>query len=199
MRLGDTCPTREVQEELLRAAGVEDFSREGPVYVDGPPKKKPKEGERPPTPQRDVLMQATRKGHEVLVAFEGLIGCTMDDTEETLAAMAEKGGTFVVASSGRRIEFVPEAAAGMRACSAARKQRAGWQAANARRNSNAHRKGGRMALNEKQRAEALLAWRNPKGGSETEIADRFGVSVSTLKRYFGPRDGSQPIPRRRRR
>jgi hypothetical protein len=56
-------PTLAEQEALLRQAGIEDFSRHAPVYMD-----KRRKGPAATTPERDKMLCALRPGDVVVIA-----------------------------------------------------------------------------------------------------------------------------------
>ena len=186
MRLGPKCPSEEEQGALLRRAGLEDFSKYGGVYIDRDDGKRRLKDEKPDLRQRRELIKATREGDEVVVAYEGIIGFDQSDTLFALAEMAERGGVFLVATSGRRIAFHPTAAQAIDAAKEGKAQRDRWHMAYARQSSTAHRKGGRRILTGKKRKEAEIAWRDPKI-TGADAAKMFDVSVRTMHKEFGPR------------
>lgn len=186
IRISVTGPTREQQQDALRRAGIEDFGDHGPVYVDELPKRRA-EG-KDPLPERATLIRSLRPAAQdvVVISDEGILGTSMDDTIRAAAMIAERGATVYVANKTREFRWHPDAAEALDVMREAEHQRALWRAAHARRSGTGIRRGGKRALDTRDKALAKIDWFDPKL-SGSEVAEKWSVGLKTLHTWFGPR------------
>lgn len=184
------------QRGILASWGL-DADEDAPAYIDGPAKKRRKEGEAA-LPDRERMMRSLRKGDEVVVAEEGIIGLTPDDTLRALAQIAEKSAVLVVARTGNSYAYEPRDALMADLLRDGEHQRKSRRAAFARQNNDQMGKGGVKALKGAVRDRAKEAWFNPKL-SGAEVVKEFGVSRATFYNEFGPRNAPDATQKGRRR
>jgi DNA invertase Pin-like site-specific DNA recombinase len=184
-RIDRAGPSEADQDAALRAAGVIDFSPDGPVYADVAPKRRPKPGG-DPTPARTDLLRALREGDEVVIHSPARLGSTRADVLLVLAAVSKARAAIYDCASGTRITVHPDAAAAIAFAAEAESQGQRERAARARRGKTRHA-GPAPALSGKRLAEAEAAWADPAKSAE-QVAEQVRASVSTLYRRFGNRE-----------
>lgn len=186
IRLSVTGPTLEQQKDALRRGGIEDFSDHGPVYIDELPKRRA-EG-KDPLPERATLIRSLRPPERdiVVISDEGILGTSMDDTIRAAAMIAERGATIYVVSKAREFHWHPDAAEALDVMREAEHQRALWRAAHARKSATGARRGGTRALSDKDKALCKIDWLDQQY-SGLQVSKKWGVSVETLYRWFGPK------------
>lgn len=184
IRLSRAGPTRSEQEAALRAAGLDDFSADGPVYVDAEPRKRTPPGE-DATPARSAAIHALRPGDELVIATASRIGATRADVLAALAAVTRAGAAVFDASAGATVRYHQDAAAAIAFAERAESEGQRERAARARKGIT-RRAGPQPALTGKQLKEAEKLWTNPET-SARQVADATGASVRTLYRRFGPK------------
>jgi DNA invertase Pin-like site-specific DNA recombinase len=104
MRLCAAGPTLAEQEALLRQAGIVDFGRDAPVYID-----KPRRGPVATTPERDKMVRYLRAGDVVVIAKASRLGTTRADRLQTMAAITKRGASIYDADTGEAVQLQPEA------------------------------------------------------------------------------------------
>ena len=184
MRLDKSGPDRAAQEAALRAAGLNDFGADGPVYVDLPPPKRIKPGV-DPLPGRTLLLRALQGGDDVAIHSAARLGATRGDVLAVLGAIGEAGAAVWDCQAGEAVKPHPEALAMIRFAERAESQGQQERAAKARRNIT-HRAGPPAALTGKKLAAAKVAWGDPEKAAR-QVAEECGASVRTLYRLFGPK------------
>lgn len=157
------------------------------IYEDVQPKRR-KAGA-PALPERERLTRSLRAGagDVVLVADEGVLGRSWDDTLAAAAKLAERGAVLRIARTGQEYAYQPRDAEVMdffRLGDSLRKKR---RAEHARAVLNKMGKGGVPALLGAKKEAARKAWFDPKK-SGAEAAKEFGVSRTTMHNTFGPRN-----------
>lgn len=194
MREAAGLPSRKAQEETLRAAGIEDFSDEGPVWHDKAPKKRKQSPGIEPLPELAEALRAMRPGEndELVVANPAILGGSRGQVFEVLQAIGKRQGAVFDASTGQAIPWHPEALALLDFCNRAETLTRSFALAKARiRRAELGRKGGTPTkLVGKAKEAALAIWLNPEFTGDT-AAEKIGISPSTAYRKLGPRD--QPI------
>ncbi|RSC24779.1 hypothetical protein EGT36_28555 [Agrobacterium sp. FDAARGOS_525] len=107
IRLAKAAPTKEEQEEALRASGLPEecrifveqiATRRRTEYVD-------------PTPQRTEMISGLKEGDMVYVASASRLGTGVTDIEETLRAINEKGAAVFDAATNEVVRWHPDAGA----------------------------------------------------------------------------------------
>ena len=166
----------------LRAAGVVDFSEQGPVYVDEERKRRPKLGD-DLAPARTDAIRALRPGDELAVHSPARLGATRADVLAALEGIGRAGAAVYDCASGEAITIHPDAAKAIGFAERAESQGQRERAARARKGIT-RRAGPPAALEGKKLAAAKAAWLNPETTAQM-VADQFGVSTRTLYRRFG--------------
>jgi len=185
IRIDKAGPTREQQEAALRAAGVDDFTAMGPVYVDEAPSRRAKPGA-DVTPARTDALRALREGDELAIHSPARLGSTRADVLLALQAIGEAGASIYDCASGQVVTVHPDAAKAIGFAAEAESQGQKERAAKARRGVTRHA-GPPAALKGAALARAGDAWANPELSAE-QVAEQVKASVSTLYRRFGNRE-----------
>ncbi len=187
IRIDRAGPSREDQEAALRAAGITDFSADGPVYLDAMPKRRPKAGV-DPLPARTDLLRALRKGEgdEVAIHSPARLGSSRGEVLAALEAIGRAGAAIYDCASGKVIAVHPDAALAIGFAAEAESQGQRERAARARRGKVRHA-GPPLALTGKRLIQAGEAWADPSKSAE-QVAEEVKASVSTLYRRFGNRE-----------
>ena len=197
MKLGYTreaagLPSRKMQEDALRAAGIEDFNDEGPVWHDKNPKKRKQSPGAEPLPALAEALKAMRPGDELVVANPAVLGGSRGQVFEVLQAIGKRQGAVSDASTGQAIPWSPEALAVVDFCNRAETLTRSFALAKARvRRAELGRTGGTPTkLVGKAKEAALAIWLDPALTGD-QAAEKIGISPSTAYRKLGPRD--QPL------
>ncbi len=185
IRTGQAGPSQEEQEAALRAAGVVDFSADGPVYVDLVSRKRPKPGD-DVTPARTALIVALREGDEIAIHSAPRLGTTREDVLRTLAQIGKAGAAVYDCELGEVVRYHPDAAAALLFADRAEAQGKRERAARARK-AITHRGTRPKALTGKKLDKARELWTGSPETSAEKIADMLGVSPRTLYRALGER------------
>lgn len=185
IRLTKTGLSLEQQQELLRGAGITDFSETGPVYVDRIPKgKRIKEQ----SPQRKLAIRSLEKSDVLVVANAGCLGSSAADILAAMEEVGKKSALICDAEADELIEFHPalvKSIAFVKRAETAQKQ--GYAA-----NMRIHREASGKPLGAPPVAKDKLdvarkLWLDPKKTS-ADVARETGISVATLWRRLGRRD-----------
>jgi hypothetical protein len=184
IRVDRAGPTREEQEAALRAAGLEDFTADGPVYVDAPPKRRPQPGA-DAQPALAEAVRALRADDEIAIHSPARLGATRGAVLDALERIGQAGAAVYDCAAGAVVRFHPDAAAAIRFAAEAESQGQRERAAKARRGIT-RKVGPPAALSGKRLADAKGAWTNPETSAQ-QVADASGASVRTLYRLFGPK------------
>ncbi len=185
IRIDRAGPSRQEQEAALRAAGMEDFSALGPVYVDEAPKRRPKPGV-DPLPARTDALRALREGDELAIHSPARLGSSRGEVLAALEAVGRAGAAIYDCASGAAFPVHPDAAAAIAFAAEAESQGQRERAARARRGKTRHA-GPPPALTGKRLIQAGEAWADPAKSAE-QVAKEVDASVSTLYRRFGNRE-----------
>ena len=184
IRIDRAGPSRDEQEAALRAAGIEDFGPDGPVYVDAPPKRRPQPGA-DAQPALGEAVRALREGDELAIHSPARLGATRGAVLAALEQIGRAGAAVYDCADGAVVRFHPDAAAAIRFAAEAESQGQRERAAKARRGIT-RKVGPPAALAGKRLADAKAAWSNPETSAQ-QVADQFKVGVRTLYRRFGPK------------
>ena len=180
----------------MRAAGLDDFSPYGPVYVEALPKRRPKEGE-PAQPKLDELLRGLRPGSVVVLAGLDVLASTREGLRQRLGEIGAAGAVVRLMDTGETLSCAPEALAAAEAIERAVKLLHNQRAGNARNSKGEHNKGGRKL----RATEAALAKARPiyfaVSLTNDEVQKRTGISYRTLHRHLGKRGSPPPIAERR--
>jgi DNA invertase Pin-like site-specific DNA recombinase len=176
-------PTLAEQEALLRQAGIEDFARNAPIYID-----KPRRRPVATTPERDKMMRILRQGDVVVVAKASRLGTTRSDRLQALATITKRGASLYDADTGEAVQLQPEAIRAMAFLDRAESGLKREQAARMRQRKVAlGATGGRPErLRGKTKAAAAAAWADITKTAR-DVALEFNVGARTLYRLFGPK------------
>jgi hypothetical protein len=88
-----------------RQAGIVDFGRDAPVYVD-----KPRRGPVATTPERDKMVRHLRPGDVVVIAKASRLGTTRADRLQTMAAITKRGASASMTQiPARTVQLQPDA------------------------------------------------------------------------------------------
>jgi hypothetical protein len=187
IRISKAGPSREQQEDALRSVGLDDFSRDGPIYVDLPRKGALKAGQ-DPLPRRSEALRGLREGDELVVMSVGRLGLTTEDTMHALARLGAQGATLFEVESGRAYSWHPEAAeiAELAARSETQRRKERLAKMRAAANEMGVRRGSATKLSRTQLAEAKADWASVALTAE-EVSAKHGVPVRTLYRMFKAR------------
>jgi DNA invertase Pin-like site-specific DNA recombinase len=184
IRIDRAGPSRNEQEAALRLAGVEDFTPDGPVYVDAAPKKRAQPGA-DATPARTEAVRALREGDELAIHSAGRLGTTRDDVLRALEGVTAAGGAVWDCEAGQAVRWHPDARIAIAFAERAESQGKRQRAANARKGIT-RRPGRSPALTQAQQKRAKDLWANPETTAR-QVADATGASERTLYRLFGPK------------
>jgi hypothetical protein len=192
MREAAGLPSRKAQEDALRAAGIEDFGDEGPVWFDRNPKRRKQSPGVEPLPDLAEALKAMRPGDELVVANPAVLGGSRGQVFEVMQAIGKRQGAVFDASTGQAIPWSPEALALLDFCNRAETITRSAALAKARvRRAELGRKGGTPTkLTGKAKEAALAIWLDP-ALTGNAAAEKIGISPSTAYRKLGARD--QPI------
>ena len=175
------------QRAALVAAGLDDFTADGPVYVDPLPKRRSKEGE-PPQPALAECLRALRPNALLVLAGLDVLGPTREAMREALAAVAAQGAALRLMDTGETLAPTPEslavAAAIERAAAELRRQRAG--AARQAKAAMGIKGGRRIRWSDAQYAKARPIYFD-LNLTNAEVEKRAGIPYRTLYRRFGER------------
>ena len=190
MREAPGLPSLKKQEDALLDAGIDDFSDDGPVWIDRNPKRR-KAGT-VPLPELAEALRAMRPGDELVVANPAVLGGSRGQVFEVLQAIGKREGAVFDASTGQAIPWHPEALALLDFCNRAETITRSASLAKARiRRAETGRLGGTPTkLTGKAKEAALAIWLNPALTGDA-AAEKIGISPSTAYRKLGNRD--QPI------
>jgi DNA invertase Pin-like site-specific DNA recombinase len=182
MRLCAAGPTLAEQQALLHQAGIVDFGRDAPVYVD-----KPRRGPVATTPERDKMVRHLRPGDMVVIAKASRLG-TRADVLQAMAAIAARGASVHDAEVGEDVRLHPDAVRAIafadRAESGAKRESAARMRA---RKGALGATGGRPEwLRCNTKAAAAAAWAD-LSKSARQVAEEFNVGARTLYRLFEPK------------
>lgn len=173
-------PTLTEQEALLRQAGIVDFSRHAPVYVD-----KRRKGPTATTPERDNMVRILRPGDVVVIAKASRLGTTRADRLQTLATITQRGASLYDADTGEAVQLQPEAIRAMAFLDRAESGLKREHAARMRQRKVAlGATGGRP---ERLRGNTKAAAWADLTKTARDVALEFNVGARTLYRLFGPK------------
>lgn len=182
IRLDKAGPAREAQEAALRAAGLDDFGQDGPVYLDPAPPKRPKPGAIA-LPARAEAILSLRPGDELVIHSAGRLGATRDDALAALAQVTAQDAAVWDCEAGLAVRYHPDAQAAAEFAARAERQGKRERAARARQGITI-RPGRNVVLTGKLKQEAQGLWTNPETTAR-QVADAVKVSERTLYRMFG--------------
>jgi DNA invertase Pin-like site-specific DNA recombinase len=185
IRIDRAGPSREDQRAALGAAGISDFTPDGPVYVDEAPKRRPKPGV-DLLPARTDALKALRQGDELAIHSPARLGSSRGEVLAALEAIGKAGASIYDCASGKVIPVHPDAALAIGFAAEAESQGQRERAARARRGKVRHA-GPPPALTGKRLIQAGEAWADPAKSAE-QVAKEVDASVSTLYRRFGNRE-----------
>lgn len=178
IRLAKGLPTEAAQRQALRAAGLSDEDMAG-AYVD---RAKLKPGE---LSAWSYMMGAVRtegdEVDEVWIARPAIIAGA--DMQARLAELTEQGGVLVVASTGRRHRWHPDAAEALTLAADIRADERALVMAKARAAGAAL---GRQNFTPQQWKDAKAAWADETLTAE-EAAAKTPIGMRSLYRKFGPK------------
>ncbi|WP_158600857.1 recombinase family protein [Teichococcus wenyumeiae] len=183
MRESVAGPTLAEQEALLRQAGIKNFGRDAPVYID-----KLRRGPVATMPERDKMVRYLRPGDVVVIAKASRLGTTRADRLQTLAAITKRSASIYDADTGEGVQLQPEAIRAMafldRAESGSKREVAARMRA---RKVALGATGGRPErLQGKTKAAAAVAWADLTKTAR-DVALEFNVGARALYRLFGPK------------
>jgi DNA invertase Pin-like site-specific DNA recombinase len=183
MRESATGPTLAEQQALLRLAGIVDFGRDAPVYVD-----RRRKGPADSTPERGKMLRHLRPGDVVVIAKATRLGTTRADVLQAMAAITARGARIHDAGAGEDVQLHPDA---VRTIAFAERAESG-----AKRESAARMRARKVALGAtggrperlrgNTKAAAAAAWADLTKTAR-DVAVEFNVGVRTLYRLFGPK------------
>ncbi|MDB5358818.1 MAG: resolvase [Rhodospirillales bacterium] len=183
IRLSKAGPSLEEQQAALRSAGIEDFTDEGPVYVDQPAKRKQRAGD-VVFPQREECIKRARPGDVVIVASPGRLATSADDALRMLAALGRKGAQLQIVSTGRTYHWDEAALDGLELAADTAMENRAEVTAKARAAATERRPAPKLSGKLLARAKEL--WADPKLTAAQVEAD-VGVPIRTLYRRLGGR------------
>lgn len=187
IRLAKAAPTKEEQEEALRASGLpeecrifveEIATRRRTEYVD-------------PTPQRTEMISGLKEGDMVYVASASRLGTGVTDIEETLRAINEKGAAVFDAATNEVVRWHPDAGAAISFVFRGYNGLRNELASHMRAKRPEDKKGGAPSLPQERLDEARKLFFNLDLHIK-EVVKRTGIGQRTLYRHFGKRTGKNP-------
>jgi DNA invertase Pin-like site-specific DNA recombinase len=194
MRESASGPTLAEQEALLRQAGIVDFAKHAPVYID-----KPRRGPVRGTPERDKLLRALRPGDVVVIARATRLGTSRADVLGALAAITKAGCVVLDVQAEEEVSFPPEAFQCLVFLERAERD--------ARRESTARMRAHKVAMGALGGRPERLQGPRKKAAADAwadltktvaQVAEEFNVAPRTLYRLFGakgtPRFGKKAQP-----
>lgn len=186
--------------EALQAAGISDFSPDGPVYVDRQPRKKPKEGESP-QPALAELVHAMRQGGVVMVAGLDVLGPTRAAIIAAMKAIGARGGSVRDLEAQQDISCEPEVVGAAEAIERA-VERLYVERAKAARAAKKKLGPGAQGGRRPRWTEAQYAKAKPfyfdLSLSNAAVEKHGGIPYRTLYRKFGERGSPQAVKRRQK-
>lgn len=175
------------QKAALTAAGVDDFSEFGPVYIDHVSAKGADD-----RPQRAFMISALLPGDQVVVACASCLGSTAVEVMGILDEIGSRGAVVFDYEQQKLLSFSPEA---LDAIQFARRAESQYRTALAKKMRRARVQSGNLGgapskLTDEQRKEIEELWYYDHSKSGKEIADMFGITQRTLHRWYGNRKGN---------
>jgi hypothetical protein len=173
----------DVQRRGLEHAGFMDWGDMAPVYVDAKPKRADAGWS-----WREEVIRSCRpgEGDEVWIAFAGVWAGSAAAALDALKALAERGAALVVAETGARYQWHPDAVSAIELAHAI-------EAENKRKITRKATLASMVTAERKRRAkaarwkEAKEMWLHDKTLTGDEVASRTGFSRSLLHRSLGAR------------
>lgn len=187
VRISRAGPSEAEQTAALREAGIDDLSRQAPVFIDRPKEVKGK-SEVAQLAQREKAISSLRRGDILVVASAGRLGTTPSDLLVVLEAIADAGASIHDVAVGENIAFHHEVIAALAFLERAREEERRQILAKARAQKaalGAHR-GPPVKLNGKAKEKAREAWEDITLTVQ-DVVKLSGVSEATLRRAFGPK------------
>lgn len=187
MRLTKAGRPEAAQRAAMIAAGLDDFSADGPIYVEPMPKRRPRESE-PPQPVLAECLRALRPGAVLVLAGLDVLGPTREAMRDALAEVARQGAAVRLMDSGETLTPTPDAVGLVEAIERAAAELHRQRAAVARGAKAARGiKGGRRI----RWSDAHYAKARPiyfdLSLTNAEVEARAGIPYRTLFRRFGER------------
>src|SRR5271156_476518 len=96
-------PSRKVQIEALRSAGVEDFGDEAPVWIDKAVQKRRSQSPEKAWPELTDALKALREGDEFVIACAAVIGGSTGAVLPVLQEIGRRGAKLYDAEEGKLI------------------------------------------------------------------------------------------------
>lgn len=181
------------QRQALEAAGIADFSNEGPVYIDPLRKRRVKDGE-DPLPGRTDAIRALREGDELVVSNAARLGLNRADILKCLGQIGMVRAAVFVVDDGRVFVCSPAIADAADFAEIADKKLLSERMQKARKGRKAF--GAATGKKTKLPKDGPLfdrirsLWTDPAVPAE-EVVKVSGVSLATLHRKLGGR--STPV------
>lgn len=184
IRLSKAGPSLEDQQKALERAGINNFSEGVSVFVDPPLKR----GDPPTWLGRTKAIQSLRPGDELVVSSASRLGTTMSDVLGVLRAVGERQASILVADSGHKVAWHPDALAAVEFAQGAELENRREVAATARAAQAATGRvgGAPKQLHGEALEKAKRLWAD-QSLSAAEVAERVGVTTRTLYRRLGER------------
>ncbi len=188
IRLSKAGPSLEAQKAALEAAGIEDFSEYGPVYVDEVPKRR----NAPTLPQRFEAIRSLEAGDELVVSNASRLGISVGDVFDAMKAIADRKAALHDAETGETVAWHPDAMKVIEFARRAEGENRKEIAAKMRQSREASGKigGAPEKLSGTALKEAERLWADTTLSS-AQVAEKIGVNVRTLYRRLGDRGGKQ--------
>ena len=187
IRLSKAAPSLKEQQAALRSVGLTDFSDEGPVFVDEPPRRRPKPGE-DPLAQRRMAIVSIGPGDELVIASAARLGTSPSDVLAALVEIARRGGAVYDVEAGKPIRWHPDALDAIEFVQRAEtgQRREVTTKMRAKKVAIGALGGAPVKLEGEALAEAKRLWADP-AFSAAQVAEKAGVTERTLYRRLGER------------
>lgn len=188
IRLSKAGPSLQEQKAALEAAGINDFSEYGPVYVDEIPKGR----NAPPLPQRYEAIRSLEAGDELVVSNASRLGISTGDVLDAMKAIADRKAALHDVETGETVAWHPDATKVIEFARRAEGENRKEIAAKMRQSREASGKvgGAPEKLSGTALKEAQRLWADTTLSS-AQVAEKIGVNVRTLYRRLGDRGGKQ--------
>ena len=194
IRIRKAGPTEKIQREALKAAGVDDQSATGPMYIDVP-NNKTRSVEPKDLTERQKMLNVLRNGNTVVVADFATLAISEWDWLDVLGKISRQGARIEIIDPARILEWDSNIQPVVTELTDTAKEvfdaLRSEQTAPARRARVRQGKlGGRPVSVTKKYGEAAWKeakrrWADPKGGTVKEISEDVGIPVASLNRHLG--------------
>ncbi len=171
----------------MRTAGILDFSKRAPVWIDRQTERRPQPTE-DATPALTDAIAALQLGDELVIASAAVLGSTRNAVLRAIEAIGKRGATLYDASATQSVTWHPDALTVIAFAERAESETRRRVTAKAReRKVELGVTGGAPTRLQGQRLEQARERWADLSTSARQVAEEFEVGVRTLYRLFGPK------------